>query len=162
MQEWNIDKGSKACSQCAVPFGSETPYVGALFEQAEGFARRDFCVPCWEKGVPAAFSYWKTQTEKKEEKRDDRRTLTDLWENLSGSTAELEGQRLKMAFLIAMSLVRKRVLRMDPPIQRDNRELLVLTRPSDQRVFTLPHPDISEDELQPLYEELSRLLGLQA
>lgn len=160
MPEWNIEKGRKACAKCEAPFRSEEIYMSALFEAGETFERKNFCANCWAAGIDHVFSYWKTQIAKKEEKRDDRQTLTDLWENLGGAT-DLEGQRLKMAFLIAMSLVRKRVLKMEAPIFQGEREFLVLTRSADGRQFTLPHPNITEEELEPLHAELSRLLGLE-
>lgn len=160
MPEWNIEKGRKLCAKCEAPFRSEEFYMSALFEGGEVFERKNFCTACWSAGVDNVFSYWKTQIAHKEEKRDDRQTLADLWENL-GSTPDLEGQRLKMAFLIGMSLVRKRVLKMEAPIFKDGREFLVLTRSADDRQFTLLHPDITEEELKPLHDELSRLLGLE-
>lgn len=159
MVDWNFEKGKKACSQCERVFASEEFYRSALFENGETFERRNFCLTCWDAGVGTPFSHWKTQTERKEEKREDKQTLIDLWENI-GNTSELEGQRLKLAFLVSMSLVRKRYLRMDAPIYREGKELLVLTRTGDHHQFLLPQPDITEEELKPLYDELSKLLGV--
>lgn len=159
-QDWNIEKGRKACAKCETAFRSEEVYMSALFEAGETFERRNFCQRCWEAGIDGVFSYWKTQAARKDEKRDDRQTLVDLFDNMMTAT-ELDGQRLKMAFLISMSLVRKRLLRLEPSIHRDGREFLVLLRTADQRQFTLPHPEITEEELQPLHEELCKLLGIE-
>ncbi len=159
-QEWSIEKGRKACSKCETAFASEEVYMSALFEGGEAFERRNFCANCWAAGIENVFSYWRTQIARKEEKRDDRQTLTDLFDNMMSAT-ELEGPRHKLAFLISMSLVRKRLLRLEPSIWRDGREHLVLLRTADQRQFTLPHPEITEEELQPLHEELCKLLGIE-
>jgi len=49
-QDWDIKTRSEACGACGAEFTDQQRYFSCLTFGAEGYARADFCEPCWTAG----------------------------------------------------------------------------------------------------------------
>jgi len=135
-ESWNVGRAGPACAACgttmapgagcwaALSEGAQQPVSETLPNAAEKaaplpFARFDFCDGCWAagqrpdpaKGQGELFSFWKTQvptpTQKKKLFVDDS-VLVDLFTRLEAKDA---GEDVRFRFVLALILMRKRLLR---------------------------------------------------
>ena len=160
--DWNISRPQRACA-CGRELAENETYYAALFEQGEGFARRDFCAPCWEKAKAEGghFSFWKTSVPPKEQKRRlfaDDQVLLDFFFRLEN---EQEEQRRHFFYLLALILMRKKILKFEDIEREAERETLVLRYPSEDRVFRVADPKLTEEQIEALKEQLSQILDFQ-
>jgi len=157
--DWNISRGQRVCP-CGHELAENEAYYAALYEEGETFARRDYCLSCWEKAKAQGgqFSFWKTVVPPKEQKRRlfaDDQVLLDFFFRLEN---EQDEQRRHFFYLLALILMRKKILRFDD-IERDaEHETLILRYPSEDRVFRVADPKLAEEQIEALKEQLSQIL----
>lgn len=154
--EWKIEKAAKTCQTCARHFTPGEGFFSALYLEGEVFQRRNFCLSCW--GAAAeAYSFWRTRTpEPRERKREDRAALVAFFDRLMDSPRE--GTEGKVAFVLALLLLRKRVLRLKHRVVREGaRETLLLERCSDGRSYAVEDPGLTESDLAQIGADMSKL-----
>lgn len=128
---WQVARSNGRCAACQTELPAGTSCWAVLMERpktppVEGqpvptspYERLDYCEKCWGAGQrPAAeagevISFWKTvipePTAKKKLFVDDS-VLIDLFQRLEDKT---EGQEIRFRFVLALILMRKRILRYD-------------------------------------------------
>jgi len=154
MTEYKIAKGSAGCP-CGRVFGEGEPFVAALFEAGDSFDRRDFCPSCWSE-PPDTYSFWHTRTPRRDEKK--RENPVAVWAFFEALSREADPQRRKLAFLLSLTLQRKRILKMTGSRREGPREYLLLEKKPECTIFEVEVPEIRDDEMAGLREELVRLL----
>ncbi len=131
-QTWNVGRAAKQCAACQTDLTPGAACWAALVgwptgdksERSKGdrpvehppYERLDFCTTCWEAGkrpLPPAelFSWWRTQIvtgEKKANPFVDDSVLLDIFNRLTDRTEVLD---IRLRFVLALLLMRKRLLR---------------------------------------------------
>ncbi len=152
--EYKITRMTGTCG-CGRTFVEGEEFTAALFEGDETFERRDFCSACWNT-PPEAYSYWRARTPRKDEKkRENPMAVWAFFESLAG---DADPQRKKLAFLLSLTLQRKRILKMAGTRRDGAREFLELEKRPDGTRYSIEVPDIRDEEMAALREELVRLL----
>lgn len=152
--EYKITRTTGACA-CGRIFNEGENFVAALFETDESFERRDCCSACWNEPA-AAYSYWHSRAPRKDEKkRENPMAVWAFFESLAGDT---DPQRKKLAFLLSLTLQRKRILKMVGTRRDGPREFLELEKRPDGTRYSVEVPDIRDEEMAALRDELVRLL----
>jgi hypothetical protein len=160
--DWNIAKSQRVCG-CGRELEENEPYFAALYEEGDGFVRRDYCLACWEKAKAEGdcFSFWRAVVPPKEEKRRlfaDDEVLIDFFTRLEHAEEE---QRRHFYYLLALILMRKKILKFED-IERDaDREVLCLRLPREDRLFRVPDPQLSEEQVEAVKEQLSQILDFR-
>jgi hypothetical protein len=140
---------------CGKAFAEGEEFTTALFANGETFERRDFCAACWKES-PDAYSYWRSRAPRKDEKkRENPMAVWAFFESLAG---DADPQRKKLAFLLSLTLQRKRILKMAGTRRDGAREFLELEKRPDGTRYSVEVPDIKDEEMAALREELVRLL----
>lgn len=154
--EWKLEKAAKTCQQCARHFTPGESFTSALFLEAELFQRRNYCPTCWPQ-APESYSFWRTRApEQRERRREDRAAMMAFFERLMDSPRE--GTEGKAAFVVALLLLRKRMLRLKHrQVREAGGETLLLERASDGRGFTVDDPGLGEADMATIGADLSRL-----
>jgi len=160
--EWNLAKGRRACA-CGRELAENETYYAALYEQGEEFVRKDYCLPCWEKAHAAGgiFSFWKTAVPPKEQKRRlfaDDEVLLDFFFRLESAEEE---QKRHFFYLLGLILMRKKILKFEDIERREDQEFLCLRLPREDRVFRVPNPKLTEEQIEALKGQLSEILDFQ-
>ncbi len=141
-------------------------------DEEEGlFERRDFCASCWSGPGDDVYSFWKTEVPEKEEEdgeTPDRSTLVGIWEGFrekngassgDGSTDELNINR-KVDFLITLMLMRKGYLALEKQYREEGTKWFVVrVRGGDDEYYEIPEPEIGEDEVETITDELEQALS---
>jgi len=160
--DWNVAKGQRVCA-CGRELEENEAYYAALTEQGEEFLRRDYCAACWEKARAEGgfFSFWKASVPPKEHKRRlfaDDEVLLDFFFRLEGAQEE---QRRHFFYLLALILMRKKILKFEDIERDDEREVLCLRYPREDRLFRVVDPKLSEEQIEAVKEQLSEILDFQ-
>lgn len=165
MNEWNIQGRARACQSCDRPFADREAYHTLLFEQRHGFERLDVCGACWEnqhrhgatdrKGF---VSHWQgvfsvpPPPPAEPIRRDSAESL------LRQITERHHPDWQPAAFILAVMLERKRLLRTREQLVQDGRRTLVYEMPRTGEVFTIPDPHLRLDQLEQVQQDVARLL----
>jgi len=165
MNDWNIQARARVCRSCGHAFADKDPYHTVLSEQRSGFERVDICAACWESQHRHGSA--------------DRKGFISHWQGLfvvppppppeaiQKDSAESLLRRLvglqdpawhPAAYILAVMLERKRVLKIREQILQEGRRIFVYELPRSGEVFTIRDPDLKLDQLAEVQRDVARLL----
>ena len=170
MNEWNIQSRAHACEACGQPFADQQPYHTLLLDEPAALRRSDVCEPCWQKQFAGDatrrsgfISHWQGIYEA---------PPAHPVEAIQKETAETVLRKLieqndprhaPAAYILAVMLERKRLLRVKEQITRDGRRIFIYEQPKTGDIFTIADPDLHLDQLEAVQRDVAQLLehGLQ-
>jgi hypothetical protein len=164
MNEWNIQSRAHACTACEQPFTDKQTYYTALFDDHAEFRRHDLCKSCWERDfAPGArdrkgfISCWhgtyeapapRTEAIQKENAESLLRKLVQQNDPAHGPAA----------YILAVMLERKRLLKIREQVVRDGRRVFVYEQPKTGDLFTITDPDLQLTQLSAVQRDVAELL----
>ena len=163
MNEWNIQSRAHVCETCAQPFADQQPYHTVLFEEAKELRRSDICEPCAKKsGVARAksgfISHWNGVYET---------PPAQPVEAIQKETAETVLRKLieqndpryaPAAYILAVMLERKRILKIKEQIRRDGQRIFIYEQPKTGDIFTIADPGLHLNQLEQVQHDVAQLL----
>ncbi len=158
MAEWEINKPRGLCFGTDRKIEAGEEYFGALVETAEGLQRRDFCTEYWNKEKPQVFCFWKTKLPNPDQKKQlfvDDDMLTAFFDRLGKET---EQEKINFRFVLALILMRKRILKYDQTIAENDSELWRLKVVGDKRFVDVTNPHLSEEQIERLSSQIGQIL----
>lgn len=165
MNDWNIQARARACQACERAFSDKEAFHTLLFEHRSGFERLDVCGGCWE--------------EQHRHGATDRKGFVSHWqgvylvpppappEPIQRDSAESLLRRLTAlndpawqpaAFILAVMLERKRILKTREQWRQGSKRTFVYEMPRTGEVFTIPDPDLHLDQLAAVQRDVADLL----
>ena len=165
MNEWNIQSRAHACEACSQPFADQQTYHTLLLDEQTGLRRSDICEPCWQKQFAG-----------------DARSRTGFisqWhgiyeappaqpvEAIQKETAETVLRKLieandpryaPAAYILAVMLERKRILKVKEQITRDGQRIFIYEQPKTGDIFTIADPNLHLDQLEQVQHDVAQLL----
>ena len=158
MSEWEINKPLGQChgTERKIEYGEE--YVGALVATEEGLQRQDFCADYWESEKPDVFCYWKTKLPEPGQKKQlfvDDQMLMAFFERLGKET---EQEKINFRFVLALILMRKRILKYDETKSVDNQELWRLRIVGEKQIVEVINPHLDEEQIEQLSSQIGEIL----
>ncbi len=165
LSDWEVGKGQRSCSVTGKFFEDGEHYHSALLETKDGFVRHDYSEDAWEKleDKNQFFSFWKTKVQAANEK--SKKLVIDLdafyafFCNLAKSEDE---SKILFRYLVALLLVRKRVLRLDKIEHPEGKqETLFLTDMRTKEPIELETPPHKPEQLVEAQETLNQIFDCQ-
>ncbi len=158
MNEWEINKPLGQCygTERKIEYGEE--YFAALVETEDGLQRRDFCADYWEDQKPDVFCYWKTRLPEPGQKRQlfvDDQMLMAFFERLGKET---EQEKINFRFVLALILMRKRILKYDETINKDDKEIWRLRIVGEKNIVEIVNPHLDEEQVEQLSSQIGEIL----
>ncbi|OHB77173.1 MAG: hypothetical protein A2Z25_22005 [Planctomycetes bacterium RBG_16_55_9] len=158
MSEWEINKPLGQCygSGRKIEYGEE--YFGALVKTEEGLQRRDFCADYWEKEKPEVFCYWKTKLPQPGQRKPlfvDDQMLMAFFERLEKET---EQEKMNFRFVLALILMRKRILKYEDTATDNGREIWRLRIVGDKQIAEVINPHLDEEQVGQLSSQIGEIL----
>jgi len=169
-QEWKIAKSGALCCACDTPFnviGGEPPprsYYSVLLQKPDGLVRQDFCLDCFKNKRPAnVYYFWKAMppsedTAARRQPVVDVEYVLEFFKRLEGDAAP---QRIAFRYILALMLSRKKLLIPEGKDGSENGMEIHVFREkrggASHRVFA---PELNQDEIAAVSDELGALLGL--
>ncbi len=161
MKQWEIAPGSRVCQACERKFGPDETYWSEIREAEDGYSRRDYCADCRE-AVEAQregrVSSWRTVNrvaQKIPKLVIDPVNAFELVETFSAT--DPDDPRQKLAYLMALLLMRRKVIR----FAGTEDGYLLFKRGGRRKVWRVREFDFSEAEMDEIQSELGALLDLE-
>ena len=123
-----------------------------------GFERNDYCLSCWGNLEPKAFCFWRTRVPQPAEKQKllvDDAVLLTLFERLAEAQQRV---KVNLRFVLALILMRKRILKYERTDIQDGRELWIMGQVREQTKHEVVNPQLDEAQIQEVSEQLSSIL----
>jgi hypothetical protein len=158
MKEYNIAPRTGVCNttQRALEEGEE--FYAVLFDVPEGFERRDYCLAAWEGPPEGFFCYFKSRVPQKEEKKRrfvDTEIMVNLFQRLAESDDEVKQH---FRFVLALILMRKRVLKYLRTIQENDGEFWEMRVSGEDELFLVRNPKLTDEQIEKVSRELGAIL----
>ncbi|MBN1807396.1 MAG: hypothetical protein JW837_19270 [Sedimentisphaerales bacterium] len=161
MSDWEVDKPLGQCYGTGRKIEHGEEYFGALIEIEGVLQRRDYCADYWESEKPDVFCYWKSRLPRPDEKKQifvDDNMLMAFFERLENETGQ---EKVNFRFVLALILMRKRLLKYDATRYEDNKEIwclkIVGDKSSDNRVEVV-NPHLDEEQVEQLSSQIGQIL----
>jgi hypothetical protein len=162
--EWNIQSRAHACEACGKDFDDKETYHTLLFDEKADFRRTDMCQACWQKQFSDGarerkgfISYWQGIYEAPPPPRDAIQKETA--ESLLRKLIELNDPHyISAAYILAVMLERKRLLKVKEQLVRDGRRVFVYEQPGTGDLFTITDPNLQLNQLQAVQHDVAVLL----
>jgi hypothetical protein len=162
---YQVGRPTGACTVTGQPLAPGTPYVATLCERPEdgGLERRDFSMEAWEGGTrpEGLFSFWKTVAVQPDARRKllvDDEALLSIFERLA---TDERPQRIAFRFVLALILMRKRILRyVSRSVQPGGEKWLMQLRGAgpDAPPVEVINPQLADEDIRELTDQLSEIL----
>ncbi|MBI1826847.1 MAG: hypothetical protein HY287_11375 [Planctomycetes bacterium] len=157
-RDWQIEGARGKCARTgrALPEGEE--FYTVLYEDGESFRREDISLDAWEGPPEGSFCHFKTRVPVKAKKRRllvDDEVLVGLFQRLAEETDAL---RIQFRFVLALILMRKRILRYDSSGVADGVETWQMNLASDQSTHRVVNPQLTDEQIDGVSAQLSAIL----
>ena len=161
MSDWTINKPLGQCFGTGQRIECGQEYYGALVQTEEGLQRRDFCADYWESQKPETFCHWKTRLPHPDQKKQlfvDDQMLMAFFERLEKET---EPEKVSFRFVLALILMRKRILKYEGTKTQDDKEIWLLRTVGDKQTCEVVNPHLNEEQIEQLSSQLGGILQTQ-
>lgn len=165
MNEWKIQSRSSACQSCGKAFADKQVYHTFLYEHKNELIRLDVCDDCWRSQYSQGatekkdfISYWQGTYEtpppappepiKKETAETILRKLTKLNDE----------KYIAPAFILAVMLERKRVLKVKQELNNDGKRIFIYEHSKTGEVFSILDPRIDSSMIEQVQHTVAQLL----
>lgn len=162
--QWDVGRSQRRCTGTGNELKEGDIYYSALREQGDSFVREDYSTNAWnEIDTNHFFSFWRTRVPTQEEQKQkklvvDIEAFYTFFRNLEKEEAP---QRRLFRYLIALLLVRKRVLRLDEIERHDDGETLQLYDNREKTACQVFAPPATPEHLAQAQEELNQIFDCQ-
>ncbi len=177
--KYTIEPSDFRCASCQAEIAVETSFFSAIFFEEESFRRRSFCLECWKNPPPSAegaYAIWRSrrpapQVAQKKLQFDPglileffRRLGKEAMEE-SGTQdspkTEPGGEKVRLRLVLALLLIRRKVLIFESSALRDGREWLKLSEKADpNQLHYVENPPLSDGQLEAVKVSLGELLQM--
>jgi len=133
-----------------------------LFEDGEEFRREDYSQEAWEKPPQGAFCCFKSRMPAKEQEKKrllvDDELLVDFFVRLKDET---EPVRRQFRFVLALILMRKRLLKYEQTRRQGEHEVWQMRLMKDRSVHSVVNPRLADDQIEDVSRQLGAILHLE-
>ena len=160
-KEYNITKTGGLCTGCEKQLEPGEEYTATVRETDEEFLREDFCDSCWQQqaeDIPGRFGVWKTKVPLPKEKKKvfvDDELLVNFFHRLDGTEDE---DRINFRFVLALVLMRKKVLNYEGNRQEQGREVWLMRAKGSSDTYEVVDPHLDEEKIAQVIENLGQIL----
>ena len=165
MNDWNIQSRAHGCESCGKPFADKQHYHTLLSDEKSEFKRIDVCPKCWEEQYSQGasdrkgfISHWQGLYEAPPAAAPEAIQKENA-ESLLRKVIELnDPQYIPAAYILAVILERKRLLKIKEQFKRDGRRIFVYEQPKTGDLFTITDPDLQLNQLETVQRDVAALL----
>ena len=163
MNEWNIQSRAHACEACTLPFADKQPYRTILFEEKTELRRSDICEPCAEKaGDPRSragfISHWHGIYEAPPAHPGEAIQKETAETVLRKLIEQNEPRYVAAAYILAVMLERKRILKVKEQLKRDGQRVFIYEHAKTGDIFSIADPNLHLDQLEQVQHDVAQLL----
>jgi hypothetical protein len=156
MFDFEIQRCSRRCAQTQREFQPGDVYYSVLVPRGSQVVRLDYSEPAWEGPPDDAIGFWRARVPAPDSQRAQwapNDVMLDYFERLAADPA-----RSDVRFVLALLLLRRRILRLETTEQCEGQEVLVLHCPRKDSEYKVLQLEPEPQRVREIQEELARLL----
>jgi hypothetical protein len=159
-EEWSIQHRAEACAATGRSFASGENLYTLLFRDGDGFRRQDLSEEAWRQRNDnlQPFSFWRARFEPPPPAPPDPLPKENAEELFRRLVAAADRTNANTCYVLGAMLERKRILKQIQIESRESGRVLVYEHVKTCDVFVVPDPQLHLDELEPVQNEVARLL----
>lgn len=164
MLEWNIQSRAHQCQLSGKSFADGESYHTVLLDAKIGFERLDLSAAAWKEHGPEIIqrpnfiSHWVGTYEARPAAAPDA-ILKDDAESLLRALLERKDARfVPAAFILAVMLERKKILRVKSQVREGHRRVLVYEHVKTGDILLINDPDLQLSQLETVQHDVAHLL----
>ena len=157
-RQWQLDTPTGRCVATGRTLGEGEEFYTVILEEGESFRRVDYSSEAWQGPPDGAYCHFKTHVPTREKRKKllvDNEMLVSFFLRLGEET---EPARVRFRFVLALMLMRKRLLRYDTAASPDGVETWKMTLLQDKSTHEVIDPKLSDDQIAGVSEQLSAIL----
>lgn len=135
-------------------------YYAVLFEDGDSFRRADYAPDVWTGPPQDAFCFFKTRVPNRGPKKKrllvDDDLLVNFFQRLED---ESEPLRQHFRFVLALILMRKRILRYEQTIHDAGAEFWQMRLVKEQALYRVLNPQLTDQEIEAVSRQLGAILN---
>ena len=159
--DYEIQRCTRRCASTEREFSPGEEFFSVLIAEGAELRRLDYCAEAWEGPPENATGWWRSRMPSAAQKRvhwAPNDVMLHFFEEL-----ESQADRADMRFVLALLLVRRRVLREEDRDQDElGREVTILFCPRNEKKYTVPTVLPNPERVEKIQEELAQLLFAKA
>ncbi|HRX83922.1 MAG TPA: hypothetical protein P5572_02765 [Phycisphaerae bacterium] len=160
MEQWEVAKCGGVCAATGRELAEGEEHWAVLFEDGESFRREDYALEAWEGPPEGAFCFFKTRVPFKEKKKRllvDDEVLINFFTRLA---SEPEETRVHFRFVLALILMRKRLLKYEETDRSADAEVWImrLARDKEGPTHRVVNPRLNDEQIERVSRELGAIL----
>jgi len=158
MQQWEVGSATGRCAVSGRELVQGEEFYTVLFAEGDSFRRADYSIEAWTGPPEGAFCHFKSRVPVKEAKKRllvNDQVLIGFFERLAGETVPI---RVAFRFVIALILMRKRLLKYESSGVESGVETWEMMLMRDHSRHQVVNPNLSDDEVETVSRELSAIL----
>lgn len=160
VEDWEVSRTTGKCAASERALAEGEAYYAVLLETETGFERRDYAVDAWSGPPEGTFCYWRGRVPIREKKPGtyavDMAILSQLFTQLEDAQSETKQQ---LRFVLALLLMRKRLLKLDRSSTEEGQEYWHLRMTSDQSMHRVLNPRLEKEQIERLSAQLTAILS---
>ena len=159
VMEYDIHKSSHQCCVTGRTLQEGEEYYSVLVDAGGELVRHDYSMEAWAGEPEGAIGFWKTRVPAKDQPKRiviDVQVMLDFLRRLEEAE---EPSKINMRYLLALLLMRKRVLKFDAVEREGEQDYLVLSCRREDATYRVLDPHLSEQELEELQTQMETVLG---
>ena len=164
LMEWHIQSRSRACHHTGKSFADGEIYHTVLIETPAGFERMDLSSAAWKElaaeiaARPGVVSHWKGTYETPPAAPPEAIGKDDAESLLRKILARKEDRYSAAAYILAVMLERKRILRIKAQSRESGKRVFLYEHPRSGDLFSIAEPELQLDQLEEVERMVTSLL----
>src|SRR5262249_49393958 len=161
MTEYQIQPNTRRCALSGRDLQPGEKFYSVLMEVDGKFVRQDYSSEAWQGPPHGSFSFWAGRIPPGEQ---NQRTVIDddlLLDCLQRLEGESEPARVNFRYVVALLLMRRKRLRFEEARTEGDQEILVLRCPRTRNTYRVRNPQLGEEEMAAVQDEVFQVLGWQ-
>jgi hypothetical protein len=157
-QQWEVEPTTGRCAVTGRTLEEGEEFYTVLFEDGDSFRRVDYSLDGWQ-GIPeGSYCHFKSRMPVKERRKKllvDNELLINFFTRLA---EEAEPVRVQFRFVLALILMRKRLLRYEGSTVEGGVETWDLVQAGEQSRHRVVNPRLTDDQIEGVSKQLSAIL----
>lgn len=160
MLDFKVQRCTRRCAATDRELRPSEPFYSVLVPDGSDVVRRDYAVEGWQGPPDGAIGYWKSEMPDPSTQKMSW-APNDVIRHYFRQLVEQNGDR-DTAFVLALLLVRRRLMRLEETQRDDQGEVLVLYCSQAEKEFKVPVVEPTSERIQEIQKHLSELLFAKA
>jgi len=158
MPDFEVQRTTGRCIVSGRDLAEGEEFYAVLFDRGDAFERVDYSLPCWSGPPEETYCFWKAripQRQKKPRLFVDDEVLLNFFQRLGD---ESEPVKVQFRFLLALILMRKRLLKYQQTVHEGDTEVWLMRLRGEERQHKVVNPQLADDQLEAVGQQLGAIL----